>query len=272
MNADLLNNLIMGVIHGLTQWLPISSQSALIFFKNNFFADAIPLSNFIKFILLLHLGTFFSALVYFWSDIKLLVRTAFNYKRADIPSKKLLNFIIFSTVISCLFGFVIIGFLSSEDHTVAIVGKAISLFIGFLLLGIASIELRHSSSNHKDRSRLGNIDSLILGIGQVISVFPGVSRSGITSSLLLLRNYDKKEALKISFLMSMPIILLGNLFLNSGYIISSFTTATVVALIFSFIAGLLSLYLIMKFVDKISYGWFVLITAIITIASGLLLS
>ncbi len=272
MSADFLYNILVGAIHGFTQWLPISSQSVLIFVKDNFFSDALSLTNFVKFILLLHLGTFFSALVYFWSDVKSLFFTAFNYKKSDFVSKKFLRFIVFSSIITGLFGFSILSFLSSSDSRVLIVGKGISLFVGFLLLGIASIELRHKSSSHRDRSKLNNFDSLILGLSQAASVFPGVSRTGITTSMLLLRNFDKKEALKLSFIMSMPIILLGNLILNYDYIISSFSSSILITLFSSFIVGLFTIYIIMKLIDRINYGWFVLITALITIAAGLLLS
>jgi undecaprenyl-diphosphatase len=268
--GDLLQLIIFGIIQGVTEWLPISSEGMIVLVKTRFFPDSTTLAEFLKVVLMLHLGTFFAALIYLWSDVSKLFKTAFNYRKSDNASRKLLNFIILSTVISGVIGFAILSFISSTEGKVAITGKAITLFVGFLLLGTASIQIRSESSVHNDQSKLSVVDSLILGIGQGLSTLPGVSRSGTTSSLLLLRNYEKSDALRISFLMSLPIVLAGNIFLNWNSLTGGITIPLLAGLLASFIFGLATIHLLFKLARKMNFGWFVMIIGLLTIIAGLM--
>ena len=270
MALDIFQYIILGIIQGITEWLPISSEGMLVIAKAQLFKDPTPLAEFIKITLFLHLGTFFAALVYLRKNVLHLIKTLFSYKKAEDSLKKLLNFLIVSTVISGIIGYIILTSISGAEEKIAVTGKVITLLVGFLLLGTASIQLRARSLGYKDSSKLNKFDSLLLGIGQGISALPGVSRSGITSSLLLLRNFDKKEALRISFLMSLPIVLAGNIVLNIG-LFSSISLAAVLGLIASFIFGLATIHGMMKLAEKINFGWFVFIIAVLTIISGLFL-
>ncbi|MBS3074114.1 undecaprenyl-diphosphate phosphatase [Candidatus Pacearchaeota archaeon] len=270
MNPDILQHIILGIIQGITEWLPLSSEGMIVLVKTNFFPDASSLADLIKTALFLHLGTFFAALLYFRKDVSQLIRTIFSYKKSEDSSRKLLSFIIASAIISGIIGYVILTFISGAEEKIAVTGKAITLFVGFLLLGTASIQLRARSIGCKDSSKLSRIDSLLLGIGQGLSALPGISRSGITASLLLLRNFDKKEALRISFLMSLPIVFAGNILLNFSAF-SSINFASILGLTASFVFGLATIHGMMKLAEKINFGWFVLVIALLMIISGLFL-
>ncbi len=274
MSADILQHIILGIIQGITEWLPVSSEGMLVIAKTQLFHDATPLSEFIKIALFLHLGTFFAALVYLRKDVSHLIKTLFSYKKSEESSKKLLGFLVSSTILSGIIGYIILTSISGAEEKIAVTGKVITILIGFLLLGTASIQLRVKSLGYKDSSKLNRFDSLLLGIGQGISALPGISRSGITTSLLLLRNFDKKEALRMSFLMSLPIVLAGNIILNIG-LFSSLNLASALGLILglmaSFAFGLATIHGMMKLAEKINFGWFVLIIAVLAIISGLFL-
>jgi undecaprenyl-diphosphatase len=98
-----------------------------------------------------------------------------------------------------------------------------------------------------------------------LAVLPGLSRSGLTISALLLRKFDNASALKLSFLMSLPVVLGGNIVLNFKYF--TFSTELLLGLIFSFIFGLLTISLLLKIARKVNFGWFVLIFGVVMIIS-----
>lgn len=266
----IFQHLILGIIQGIAEWLPVSSEGVLVLVKTRFFPEVIAIADLLKIALLLHLGTFFAALIYLWNDVSNLFKTLFHYRNSDISSKKLLKFLIISTFISGIIGLFFLYFISGAEKSVTLTGRGITVIIGFFLLGTASIQLKARHIGHKDRSQLSKLDSFILGIGQGISTLPGISRSGITTSLLLIRNFDKKEALKISFLMSLPIVLGGNLVINIG-LFTSLSLASVIGIISAFVFGLLAIHGFIKLSERINFGWFVLIIAFLMILSGLVL-
>jgi len=272
MDPTTLQHIILGIIQGITEWLPLSSEGVMALFKSNFVADSLSSIELLRVVLFLHLGTFLSAVVYFRKDISKLLKTTIHFKRAEESSKKLLSFLLMSTLITILAGFALLSFVSIYNPSIGITGKAITLFLGFLLLGIASIQLRNETHQHRDSSRLNKFDTLLLGIGQSLSALPNLSRTGITTSLLLLRNFDKKEVLRISFLMSLPIILLGNIAINYQYFAGGLTLNIFWSFLAAFIVGLATIHGLMKVSEKISFGWFVLIMGVINIASGLFFS
>jgi len=94
---------------------------------------------------------------------------------------------------------------------------------------------------------------------------PGLCRSGFTVSALLLRLFDVQDALKLSFFMSLPIVLAGNIILNFNDLI--FSNELIWGLIFSFIFGLLTIDLLLKIAKRINFGYFVLIFGLLLLGS-----
>jgi len=118
-----------------------------------------------------------------------------------------------------------------------------------------------------ERKVIQNNDSILLGVLQGIAVLPGLSRSGLTVSGLLLRKFDDETALRLSFLMSIPIVLAGNIVLNLNKF--SFDGYSLLSLFFSFVFGLLTIDLLLRFARKINFGWFVFIFGMMTILATL---
>jgi len=110
------------------------------------------------------------------------------------------------------------------------------------------------------------IDGVLLGIVQGFATLPGFSRSGLTVSALLLCKLDKTYALKLSFLMSLPIVLGGNLVFNFNAF--ALSVEALVGLFFSFIFGLATIHLLLKIAQKVNFGYFVLFFGILTILSS----
>ena len=211
MPLTILQQIILGIIQGITEWLPISSSGILALIMSNFFGIT-DLGFLLHTALLLHLGTFFAALIYFRREAWNLTKALFNYKNSDKETKLVLKFLIITTLITGIIGIFILKILTFIN--LELTGKTISFVIGFLLLITGIFQIKVRQRGLRKEINLKNNDSLLLGIMQGLSSIPGLSRSGITISTLLLKKFDDTSALRLSFLMSLPVVLLGNIFLN----------------------------------------------------------
>jgi undecaprenyl-diphosphatase len=253
---------VLGAIQGITEWLPISSSAFLSFILSSYFPST-NLSEIIHVVLFFHLGTFLAALVYFRKDVFHLIKSLFKYKKAEPNTKKVLNFLIVSTLISGILGIIILKFLSNLEIT----GKYITIFVGCLLLITAFIQFSVKKIGIRTFSNLKFSDGILLGLLQGLAVMPGISRSGITVSGLLLDKFDDTVALKLSFLMSLPIVLAGNIILNFSDFQQIFTMPSIIGLVISFVFGILTIHLLIKLAKKINFAWFALIFGLLMLGS-----
>jgi len=261
----MLENIILGAVQGLTEWLPISSEGVLSLIELNFFSqDGFSLPDTISLILFLHLGTFLAALIYFRQDVIRLTRSLFHFRESPSADKRVIIFLVISTVLSGGIGISILTLL--ENTPLSASSKVITLIIGLLLLVTGGMGLFVRSGGTRPEESVSIADSIILGILQGLSALPGVSRSGITVAGLLLRKLNDEAALRLSFLMSLPIVLGGNIILNlkSGLI---FDSTALVGLTFSFIFGLLTIHLLLRLARRVSFSWFAIIFGVLSIIS-----
>jgi len=262
MELTILQQIILGIIQGITEWLPISSSGILALVMSNLYGIT-DLGLLLHAALFLHLGTFLAALIYFRKDVWKLIKTAFNYKRTDNKTRKTFNFIIITTIITGILGLLILKILSSVN--LDLTGRAISFIVGFFLLITGIFQIKTKTRGLRKEENLKKNDSILLGIAQGFSSLPGLSRSGITISTLLLKKFDDTSALKLSFLMSLPVVLIGNIFLNLNDFV--LTSAAIYGLLASFVFGLLTISLLINLSKKINFGWFVLIFAVLMMIS-----
>jgi undecaprenyl-diphosphatase len=263
----MLEGIVLGIIQGVAEWLPVSSEGLIVLVQVNFFGGH-DLSEIIKNALFLHLGTFLAALIYFRRDVWQLLKSLLNFKQADQEQQSILKFLIITTLISGLIGYLIIQALESFTVDLNNFSKIITALVAVLLFITAGLQLKSHSSGKKQAKDITNRDSYWLAMAQGLAALPGLSRSGLTVSALLLRNFDKTWALKLSFLMSLPIVLVGNIILNFN--ISVLTPTMWWGLLFSFISGLITIDLLLRFARRINFGYFVLFFAIITLAAVLI--
>ncbi|MFH1607726.1 MAG: undecaprenyl-diphosphate phosphatase [archaeon] len=266
---QIITQIILGAIQGITEWLPVSS-SGIVTLVNSNFLGITDISQLLHIALFLHLGTFFAALIYFRKDVKQLLITLFKYKYQDDSSKKTLKFLIIATTISGIIGLIILKTLTSFEDQLQFTGKTITFFIAVLLLFTGIMQIKFKQSGLREERQIKNSDSITLGFAQGVASLPGISRSGITISTLLLKKFDDTTALRLSFLMSMPIVLFGNIFLNLNDFAQITTSASIYGLLASFIFGLLTISALMKISKRINFGWFVLVFALVMICSLLI--
>lgn len=257
---------VLGIVQGVTEWLPVSSEGMIILVKVNLFRSGAEIGELIQHALFLHLGTALAVLIYFWKDFVNLFKGFINYKDADQEKKILVRFYFSATLISGVVGFLLFKLIDGIGQDISLGGKGITLLIGLMLLWTAFLQFKRKRESKKDIVDLKTKDSFLLGLVQGFSVIPGLSRSGLTVSTFLLRGFNEKQALRLSFLMSLPVILAGNIFLNSK---SVFNLEAVLGFSFSFILGILTIHLLLKIADKLNFGYFVLLFSILTIASVL---
>ncbi len=261
----MLEQIILGITQGIVEWLPVSSEGAIVLIKTNIFNAPPDYEALIKHALFLHLGTFLAALIYFRKDVGILLKCIVSFNSQDQETKKLFNFLLFTTIISGIIGIILLKtIVNLTDHFEA-TGKSITLVIGFLLIGTGLLELKASRPGYRNLAHLKWHDTVITGLAQGLASLPGFSRSGLTMSTLLLLKFDKQHALKLSFLLSLPIVLAGNIVLNLDLFV--FSLPSLIGLLCSFIFGLMTIHLLLKLAQAVNFGYFMLIFGSITILS-----
>tara|TARA_Y100000310_G_scaffold144893_3_gene144197 strand:- start:20049 stop:20837 length:789 start_codon:yes stop_codon:yes gene_type:complete len=245
-----LEPIILGIIQGITEWLPISSEGITSLIMLKFFNKT--LSEAVIYSIWLHLGTVLAAIIYFRKDLKQILKTLPSYiKNPKKKEYKLTNFLVLTTIITGIIGTPLL--LYSLDKLPFTRGIAIALIGLFLVLtGILQLFAKKESQLQKEPT---TVIAIITGIVQAFAALPGLSRSGLTTATLLFAKYDAKQALKLSFLMSIPIILVAQIGLGLlGEI--TFDFASLIAILFSFTFGLGTLKLFLRIAEKINFGWF----------------
>ncbi|MFH0753119.1 MAG: undecaprenyl-diphosphate phosphatase [Candidatus Omnitrophota bacterium] len=261
----MLEQIILGAIQGVTEWIPVSSKGCVIAAKINFFNSNGSLNELINYALLLHLGTFFAALAYFWKDICNIVASITKPQDTSNDGHKILIFLVTTTVLTAL-GQVLINNVSALTQSAPQAKLAITLLIASLLIVAGFLQLKTSAAGLRTPKDLTVMDGIILGLVQAAATLPGLSRAGTTMAALSMRRFDKENMLKLSFLMSMPVILVGNLVRNY----KTFLHAGIewVGVIVAFVVGILTISTLMNFARRVNFGAFLIfIGAILAVAA-----
>jgi undecaprenyl-diphosphatase len=189
---DLIQTIILGIIQGLTEWLPISSTGHLRL-TEHFLGLEVP----ILFDVLLHVGTLMVTLLFFRKDIKNIL-AALGRWDFKTENGKLIPLIIVGTVPTALIG--------------VIFGNAIEAFFSNLLpiagaFIICGIVLYSSKIGSERKESISYLEALVIGTAQGIAIIPGISRSGLTIAVALLLGAKREKAFRFSFLLSVPAII-----------------------------------------------------------------
>lgn len=266
----MFEHILLGIIQGIAEWLPVSSEGILILIQTHIFIheDAQLMDN-VRLALFLHFGTFLAALIYFRHEIPMLLKTLFQYNTQPSRYQKLIVFLSLSTLISGTLGLLLLKGLANATAHLEGATHLITGLIGCLLIGTGFLEL-NAAQNHGKRQidHLTLKDGFLLGLTQACAALPGFSRSGLTVSALLLLKFDKACALRLSFLMSLPIVLAGNILLNADKFQFSFEALS--GLAGAFIFGLATIHLLLNVAQKINFGFFMCGFGALTVLSAFL--
>ncbi|HYB68961.1 MAG TPA: undecaprenyl-diphosphate phosphatase [Candidatus Acidoferrales bacterium] len=195
---QLLYSVIIGIIQGVSEWLPISSKTQIIV-SSSYLLKLKSFQEAYTFGLFMEIGTIIAAVVYFRKELIEVLQVLLGSKNEAY--RKLLVYVVVVTVIT--------GIIGAPLYLVTESVKGISLGIPMLIVGLVlladaafirySRKRREKGINSRKLENLSLGDYLLIGIAQGISALPGVSRSGITTSAMLLMNVEPDEAFRLSF-------------------------------------------------------------------------
>ncbi len=233
---DFLIAIIFGITQGITEFIPVSSSGHLVILHDLF---TLPIKNDLAFDVVLHLATILAVLIYFWRDITLIIKNLL--KRKD----KIAWYIIIATIPAAIIGFL------GEDIITAYFRSTYVVVIMLIIVGVLFIASEKLGKQMKDYQELTWKTALLIGLFQAIALIPGTSRSGITIVAGLLVGLKRQQAVKFSFLLSLPIILGANLFklpdlLASGLVAGEYIILSI-AFIAAFFSGLVAIKYFLRF-------------------------
>ena len=273
---NLIQSILMGIVQGLSEFLPISSSAHLVF-TSNFYKvfKNIPIiehsNQEVFFDIMLHLGTLIAVLIYFRKDILEICKELFKAiktKEYNNQNAKLGLYIIAGTIVTIILA---LPFNEIANHLVfhpALVGGLLIITGGVLFF---SEYLSQKKENKSDKVNLKQ--ALLIGLAQGFAVLPGFSRSGWTIATGLFFGLDRQTSARYSFLLSIPIILGASMVyplvkIDIAEAMTYNWLSIIIGTIVSGIVGYLCIKYFMKFISKFSlnfFGYYCVIMGVFTL-------
>jgi len=190
---------LLGIIQGLTEFIPVSSTAHLLIGQTIL---KIPSDDAVfSFLVIIQLGTIVSLIFFYWKDLLGLVK-AFFAKPFSTQENKMAWYIIIATIPALIVGYLLKDVVETLFKQ-PMLEASIRLFAAAILLTLAEWLTKKS----RDLSSMTWLDALVIGLFQIIAVFPGASRSGSTIAGGMFRSFDRPSAARFAFLMSVPVML-----------------------------------------------------------------
>jgi undecaprenyl-diphosphatase len=236
--------LVLGIVQGLGEFLPISSSAHLVLIPWLFGWEDPGLT----FDVALHMGTLLAVVLYFWKDWLKLIKGALQRKASD--EKRIFWYLVIATIPGGLFG-------------LALEKKAETTFRYPLLIGIMMIVmgiLLYLADRKRQIRKMDTMtmaDAIWIGLSQALAIIPGVSRSGSTMTTARFLDIKREDAARFSFLMSTPIILGAGVLKLRHLTMASINLPFSVGVISSFIVGILSISFLLQYLKTSNFGLFV---------------
>ena len=260
-----IETIILGIAQGISEWLPISSEGVAFLLAVNFF-ETITAAEIVRLSLFFHMGTFLAALIYFRKEVWELLKKLFNYKNEEVEDKRLIRFYLIASGVSGLVAYMILRFIETLENVIEPQTDTLLIVLGGLLIVTGLLQFsKKIDSGKKKGGDATLVDGVITGLAQGFAVIPGLSRSGLTVSALLLKGFDDNESLRLSFILSLPIVLLGNIVLDTKNFI--LTPEFFVGLLVAFGLGLATIHLLLKLASRMKFGYFVILFGLLVIGS-----
>lgn len=203
---NLIEGAILGLVQGLTEFLPVSSSGHLVLLQQIFNLNSNS-DSLIFFDAVLHFGSLMAILFIFRGDIWRMIRSVLNWSSGDQESRlyrRMSGYLVVGSVPVAIIGFLFSSQLDRAFKSTTVVGAMLIITGGLLIFG-ERVSLKKTSFN--DLSKINLRDSLWVGMAQGLALLPGLSRSGATITAGLLRGMERTTAARFSFLFSIPAII-----------------------------------------------------------------
>lgn len=226
---EILQSIILGLVQGLTEFLPVSSSGHLILIKKLFGVDQEQFG--LTYDIALHFATLIAVFIVFWPDILALLKK---------PIQKTTGLLIIATIPAGLIGLFLDDYVEQISQSGGFLGLAF-LFTAFLLFFS-----QKAKTKSKNIDLMTYKDATVIGLMQGVAVMPGVSRSGGTTSAGLIMGVDKESSMRFAFLMSIPVVM-GSAVMGIKDIVTEPTPVEWIPVIAGMIAAGVSGYFAVKF-------------------------
>jgi undecaprenyl-diphosphatase len=242
----LLPAFFLGIIQGLTEFIPVSSTAHLLIAQQLL---GIPAGDAtFSFLVLIQLGTLVSLIVYFWRDLLALIR-AFFARPFSTPDNRLAWYIIIASIPALAAG-VLLRDAVQALFEIPLLEAAIRLWTAAALMAAAE----YFGKRSRELEAMTWLDALVVGLFQVLAVFPGASRSGSTISGGMFRGFDRPSAARFAFLISVPVMLAAGAFemldVMSMPDLSSFLPALMVGFVTAAVVGWFAIRWLLAYLNR----------------------
>lgn len=199
---SLLQSIILGIIQGLTEFLPVSSSGHLVL-AQHFWGIENPETTFV---IVVHLGSLLAVLFYFHKDIIGLLQSVFKIFSSkkthhDVNNLKVIAYLLVATIITAVIG------ITFKSQLEALYSNYLAVSIALAATGLILYISDKIPNGSFDDYNLGWVKALFIGVGQALAIIPGISRSGTTIAFALFSKMKRESAARFSFLLSIPAIL-----------------------------------------------------------------
>ena len=252
--------IILGIVQGLTELLPISSSAHLYLIpwildwtKSESFNIA-----FNAFDVALHAGTLLAIGIFFFKDWLKLIKGGYNQvvKKQKTPEGKMFWYIVIATIPGGIIGFLL-------DHFVGdTLTKPLVIACALIIMGILLYVIDKNAKSEVKYENMTLKQTFLIGLSQALAFIPGVSRSGITMTTGRLLGVDRTSAAKYSFMLSAPIVLAATVFKFKDFVIS---IPFFIGVFVSFIVGILVIKFLLEYLKKGSFKGFAIYRVIVGI-------
>jgi undecaprenyl-diphosphatase len=263
---NIFHAFLLGILQGLTEFIPVSSTAHLLIAQHFLGLPADDAA--FAFSVLVQLGTLLALIIFFWKDLlAILVDTLKNLAGLgnfkSLPENAKMGWYIILATIPALLAGVLLKKYVEQLFGVPLVEAAIRLFAAAILLTLAE----YFGKKVRKLDSMTWLDALIVGLMQVIAVFPGASRSGTTISGGMFRGFDRSSAARFAFLMSVPVMLAAGAYealdLRKIAHLGSFLPVLAVGFITAAIVGWFSIKWLLSYINKNSLYVFAAYCALI---------
>ncbi|MFD1644081.1 undecaprenyl-diphosphate phosphatase [Haloarchaeobius litoreus] len=252
MDSEVLVALVVGVLQGIFEWLPVSSEGNVTVVLTALGSEP---EVALQYSLFLHVGTALAATVYYrdtlaevgWTLAELRPGEPFRDETAT------LSFLVLATLASGIVG--IAAYLAIEGLVSELTGGAVVALIGLLLVATGILQRVAESRGVSRRETPTAVDAVLVGALQGLAILPGVSRSGTTVSALLLRGYEGEASFRLSFLLSVPAALGAGVLavVDGGGLPTLNPAAAALALATAAVVGYLTIDALMRVVRRVAF-------------------
>ena len=243
--TEVVEAIILGVVQGLTELLPVSSSAHLYLLSEYFFKWTISDS----FDIALHFGTLLAICIFFFKDWINLIKGGFNkvFKKEDSTEGRIFWYIVAATIPAGIIGIVFEHYLEGYLKQPLIVATAL------IVMGILLYVVDKKSKSEVSYENMTFKQAFLIGISQVLAFIPGVSRSGATITVGRALKVDRESVAKYTFLLSTPIVFAATVLKIFDF---QFSVAFFAGVLTSFLVGLVVIKFLMEFIKKRSFKVF----------------